>query len=321
MSARLVAVALLAVVVAACGTDGSDPSEPAPTATTSTTGTIPPPPDTTTTTAASQGGFGAPVKTAGEFAGTAYPVRGALELAGDGCWFLDTGNGRFLVVFPAGFEHASDDPTVMTGPDGLSYTTGTTIDGHASVVFPEELPGGPDGRWGNYRDFCRPDDRRTLVFDAVQPGFDPAILDDDAIEALATGITFTQFFPCGRGWAASTADEMVALFIYQQSETPRDAGTTIALPDDDWRTELVIGKFLFTNHCDDVFEGWEPDRVVAARWTLSTGSIELLDALPTTDPARVRAILRDATVVTSRGTVLELPTTELVNRSFNFFAG
>jgi hypothetical protein len=115
---------------------------------------------------------------------------------------------------------------------------------------------------------------------------------------------------------------MVGLFLYQRADTELTPGQPISLPDEAWSAELIVGKHLFVNHCDDVFEPWEPSPVVAGQWPLTEGTLEILDEVPNgVDSATVRATLSGARVTTDSGTVLSLAVIELVNRSFNFFAG
>ena len=83
-----------------------------------------------------------------------------------------------------------------------------------------------------------------------------------------------------------------------------------------------MGKHLFVNHCDDVFEQWEPLPVIAGRWQLAGGTLEILDNLPQdSTSAPVRATLVDGSVATDDGTTISLPRVDLENTAFNFFAG
>ncbi len=322
MFKQLIATAVIVLGLAACGDPGSTG------ATSSAPDTAPfttPPQSTTTPPDASLGGFGSPAQNEGEFTidTPPRPVRGELLLADGGCWYVDFGEVNHLVVFPAGFEIPfSDDPSIVVASDDTAFASGDTIDGEAHEVRTEDVPGGDAGRWGNYVSFCNPSQPTIAVFDVMEPAFDPELLGSAAFESMAAVAQFTKSWPCGRGWAASTADEQVALLIYQQSEETLAAGTEIALPTNEWRADLVVGKHLFVNHCDDVLESWEPTAVVGRQWSLSDGTLELVDGLPTgTDSGLVRAVLTDATVTTETGTTIELGSVELLNTAFNFFAG
>lgn len=314
----------IALLVSACGPgDAAPPTSltTAPSVTVTTTTNAP----TTTTPPDNTGGFGTPAQAPGEFdgLGSSAPLRAELRLAGDGCWYADINGDARLAVFPVGFEIPfSSDPTAIDSPDGVRYISGNQVDGAARVLFAGELPGGDAGRWSNHAAFCGTPDTQFVVFDEMRPAFDPNALDEDAIVALVDGAGFTVPWSCGRGWAVSTPDERVAIYIYQRGEDRLAAGATIELPDPDWRARLVVGEFLFSNHCDDVFESWEPSPVVAAEWMLDAGVIEVLDDFPSgMDPGSVRARLDGGVVVTDSGRRIPLPTIELINRGFNFFAG
>lgn len=314
------ATVAIALLTAAC-TSGDGATPPAP----STTTTSPSPTTSTPTTIPDDtGGFGAPAQTPGEFdqLGSPAPLRAELRLAANGCWYGHINDVARLAVVPAGFSIPSNDPTALAAPDGTIFISGQLVDGRARVLFPGELPGGPAGKWTEYAGFCRATDLGTLVFDEMREAFDPHSLDEDQIAALVAGADFTESFACGRGWAASTADQRVALYIYQQSETPLAAGDVVELPSPDWRTRVVVGEFLFANHCDDVFEDWEPSPVIAADWMIDAGVLHVLDDTPLgTDSATVRARLEGAVVATPSGRTVPLSTVDLSNRSFNFFAG
>lgn len=308
------------VLVAALATGCAEASPDAPTGTppVSPPTTVPTPPDE-----GSLGGFGAPARVEGEFPdGTGRPVRGTLTLSEDGCWYVLLGGSRFLAVLPVGFVVPASDATAIVDPDGISYRSNVDVDGTAFAVPIVEAPGGDAGRWAEYARFCRPSETSLAVFDTLRPAFDPATLTPSTLEALVADAAFTRSWPCGRGWAMSTDDERVALFIYERAPSDPNRGTIIALPDEAWSAEVVVGEHLFVNHCDDVAEPWEPDPVVAARWPVTAGEIEVLDEVPTgTDSAQVRAVLSGAMVTTDSGASITVGPVDLVNTSFNLFAG
>lgn len=319
------AVAAVALFIAGCTTSGdatatSMPAAPPSSAASSTTRPL-----ATTTPPDDPAGFGSPAQAPGEFdgLGNSSAIRAELRLAGNGCWHAHISGVSHMVVFPVGYTIPfSDDPRVIDSPDGVRYLSGDRVDGTARVLFTDELPGGAAGKWADHKAFCDPAGAQIVVFDDLWSAFDPDAFDEDELAALVAGATFTEHWSCGRGWAISTSDERVAIYIYQQGEEPLAAGTTIDLPHPDWRARLVIGEFLFVNHCDDVFESWEPSAVVAADWVLDSGVIEVLDDFPEgMEPASVNARLDGAAVVTDSGRRIPLPTIELHNRGFNFFAG
>ncbi len=71
-----------------------------------------------------------------------------------------------------------------------------------------------------------------------------------------------------------------------------------------------------------MFEPWEPEPVVAGRWQLSGGKLQLLDVVSveqSTGP--VRAVLLGATIDTNTGRRITFDRIELENRCFGFLAG
>jgi hypothetical protein len=271
------------------------------------------------------GGFGSPSQAPGEFGLSlaGRPVSGVLRLDDLGCWYVEFESSANLVVFPSGFEIPfAVDPTVITDRPGTTFASGMAIDGTVHEVPAEMLPGGEDGRWGNYLAFCQPAERLVAVFGTMLIALDPTALTDTEIEELVLSAEFTFSWACGRGWAISTPDERVGLFVYQQSTEQLKAQTTVDLPNHDWVAEIIVGKHLFVDHCDDVAEPWEPSPVVGKRWPLTAGSLVILDDFPVDpEPGSVRATLTGGLLETPDGRRIELPPIELSNRSFNFFAG
>jgi hypothetical protein len=312
MTKQFLGIVVLVMAMSACG-DG-----PVVSRTTLT------PASTTTPPTESEGGFGSPAQAEGEFAfaGSARPVRGELQLTEDGCWYVDFDGPTHLVVFPVGFEIPASDATLIVAPDETSFNAGSMIDGEAHEVRFEDAPGGDAGRWWNYIAFCEPQEHSLAVFETMDPAFDPVALGDEQVEAMVADAVFTKSWPCGRGWAASTEDELVGIFIYQQSPVDVETGAPIGLPDDAWSAEVVVGKHLFVNHCDDVLEPWEPNPVVGGQWQLTSGTLEVLDDLPAAaETGPVRAVVSDAAVTTERGAAIAIGRIELLNSAFNMFAG
>lgn len=58
---------------------------------------------------------------------------------------------------------------------------------------------------------------------------------------------------CGIGFAVSTEDQHVALVIHL-GDTSDAVEVPVSLPDDRWVAEVVIGKHLMAQWCDDVVE-------------------------------------------------------------------
>lgn len=317
MGRYIATAALIALLVAACG--DADTAAPVPSAATTTTTSSPPVIDED-----DLGELPAPIQSEGEFAldRQAPLVTGRLELAADGCWTVVINGTERLVVFPNGFSTRDDDATLIFGSDGTPFTPGMDVDGAAHLLHESMLPGGSDGRWGNYVALCAPSLAELAVFDRVEPAFDPTTLTPSRIEQLARSAVFTEAWPCGRGWATSTADQRVGLMIYQADDRRPEPGQAIELPHAGWTAEIIVGKHQFVQHCDDAIEEWEPQPVTVARWALQGGTIEILDPVPASDepPAEVHATLTNAWVQLDAGR-LQLPDLDLVNTAFNLFAG
>jgi hypothetical protein len=107
------------------------------------------------------------------------------------------------------------------------------------------------------------------------------------------------------------------------ADTERSGSSTVTLPDTAWTAEVLVGKHLFAQSCDDVIEFWEPEPIITASWPLSAGAFEL--ALPDTATVGcgandVATTLVGAIVETSGGPI-ELPDLALANASWGCFAG
>lgn len=308
------------MALVACGVRSDQPaSEP------STTSTAP------MTTASNEGGFGAPSRSPGEFdVGPRKPVVGTLRLADGGCWYAEINGVTRLAVFPVGFELNPESGATLVGQEGAVYHDGDDFDGVASMVFegvvsPRAetlIPGGEDGRWGNYMAFCQPRHNELVVFDSLVPEYHPAALDSDEVVALLEQAKFIEHWNCGRGWAVSTSDQRIGLVVFEATAEAGLAADRLELPDPGWRAEVLIGKNLFSENCNDAIEDWVALPSVTTRWPLIAGTVTVADPVPdpNDDPARVRAVLEDGQIETELGRV-SLPSIDLDNRSFNFFAG
>ena len=310
--ARHLFAVLLVASLTACADPGSSP------ATTTATGS-----ETTTTAPSNLGGDGQPVQNPSEEYGH-FPtsLAGNLELEDNGCWFLSLGGRSEIIVFPEGFTRGTNGIS-MVDPAGNAYTSGQAIDALGGSVGAASMPGVPDGFWGNYIEFCAPTADVVVVVDALEPAFDPTTLSGDQLYDLAREAELTRSWGCGLGFTLSSSDQRVALYL-----TPNDYETVptspVNFPDDGWTATLVIGKNLMVNHCDDVAEFWEPDRIVAAEWPVESGTLAFepsgaeLIACGASGP--VEATLSNLTVETPNGP-LELGELEVVNDAYGCFAG
>ena len=309
-------VLLVFLVASACGTNETNTGAAgAPIETT--------PPDSAAVEPDNLGGFGAPSQAAGEFddAYSPYTVTGSLDVEANGCWYIKLNGVKRLLAFPEGFTFADSDTTTMVNTDGIEFGAADMIDGITDFRPESALPGGSSGRWGNYLTFCDPTLRELAVFDTMTTAVDPTELSEADIATLVGSAVFDQHWPCGRGFAVSTADERVGIQIYQTNDQQPTAGETVVLPNPGWKADVVIGKHLFVSHCNDAIEEWMPERIEVGLFPIS-GNIVINDDVPVQDDA---AAVVTATLETGSVTIgsedVQLPSVDLVNTHYNFFAG
>lgn len=269
------------------------------------------------------GGFGAPSQTAGEFGDdySPYTVTGTLQLADTGCWYIELNGVERLLVFPEGFSFAESDTTTIVDAESVEFHTGDAIDGVTTFRHESTLPGGTAGKWGNYLTFCDPSIRELAVFDTMTPAYDPTELTEADIASRVAEAEFDQHWPCGRGWAVSTADQRVGILIYQIDDQQPSPGEGLELPNPAWMAEVVVGKHLFISHCNDAIEEWVPEPIQIGSFPI-TGTITVHDDVPNNDdlPASVSATL-EASSITIGTEEVAFPTIDLLNTGYNAFAG
>lgn len=245
---------------------------------------------------------------------------GTAELAGNGCWYLSGDGESALLVAPVGTELAMDG-TGLTPASGVTITDGEPVDVVGGLVELTALPGGPDGRWGNYVSFCAPQYGFAVVAETLTPAFDPHDVDPDELLRGLDASVFELDFGCGYGFATGDAAGRWALRIDTTSPAPPPPGR-VDLPDERFRVFVSTGAHLFANHCDDVAEWFEPAPVVAAEWAVVAGTF---DYPATTDEGcgggpSVTTTLVGATIDTSAGSLV-LDPIAITNDAFGCFAG
>ncbi len=301
----------------------SRPTEPATTIAPGVDPDIPPSPASPTTLPSDLGGFDDPVQAPNEFGhASSQLLTGTIEVAGNGCWMIDINDQRRPVAFPTGWATLPDDPATIIGADGLIVVAGTRIDATGQVMWIDSVPGGVDGRWGNLLAVCDPGGVEIARLDAIDPAYDPTTLDPAQLVEKLRASSFTDSWPCGFGWQASTADQRFGLVLRPISDVP-SAGT-ITLPSETWTAEVVVGKHLFVQNCDDAIEQWESSPIVLAeRWPVESGTFEV----PVTDNAvgacrsnPVSTVLNAGVVETPLGPI-ELPSVSIENDAWGCFAG
>ncbi len=317
-----VAVVLAMFFMAACGTDQVITLGPGGTGEVDSTS-----PSTTNVTTTSEpgsgteGGFGPPAQGVGEFTKSfSNKITGTLYVDTAGCWTIEINGTHRMVVMPTGFEFDPSSAAILVGPDGTPFASGAPIDGEAFFEFGDLISGGPDGRWGNLMDFCDPELRELVVLDVVEPAFDPTALTPEEIDALVREADFTEVWPCGLGFALSTADQRVGVVMYANDiDTPPP---TIVFPDESWTAEVIVGKHLFVQSCDDVIEEWEAESIFVGQFPMTAGELRFLTPPPVYGDraGAVEAELVGAVITTGVG-ALTLPDLALSNVAYGFFAG
>lgn len=116
----------------------------------------------------SPGGDGLPVQNPSEsYGNTSQVIDGVLTLESNGCWTIDLGDGKRLAVFPAGFTK-NESGLLMSSQDGeIAVASGDEVTARGGVVPAAGFPGVPDGYWGNYLSFCKPDIEEFVVMDEI----------------------------------------------------------------------------------------------------------------------------------------------------------
>ena len=108
--------------------------------------------------------MGLPTTIEGErYEGERVPFAAELSVAGDGCAYLDFGEGEMLAIWPRGSELS--EPVRLA--DGTELEPGNIVLGLGTIVPFAQLPGGPNGYWAHVTGFCRGDGPRALVLDEV----------------------------------------------------------------------------------------------------------------------------------------------------------
>jgi len=310
--AAAVGVGLVALFAAGCGGNASTAAGGPLDAPTSTSEPAVP--------ESNEGGFGAPAAAQGEFDGLAgISMVGTADLDSDGCWYL-SGNGESaLLIVPVGTS-LGDDGTSLVTPDGLVIEDGVQLDVIGGLVAFDDLPGGTDGRWGNYAAFCDPRYGLAAVADSVALAFDAADVDPGVLAEQLDASLFDTDYDCGYGFATGDREGRWALHIDLTTPTPSGAGT-VTLPDDRFAVFVVAGAHLFANHCDDVMEWFEPTRTPSVTWEVTAGSFVYPEA--TNDICASEAAtttLVGASVDTPSGPVA-LDAVDITNAAFGCFAG
>ena len=132
--------------------------------------------------------------------------------------------------------------------------------------------------------------------------------------------TLTETYGCGTGFWVGNPEQTTALRLGYQGEGPPPA--RVSLPDPSWRAELVDGRDLYANWCDDVIEPGEPEPRQVRVLPVVSGDLEIIGEPPQPfngGPLSVRAT--DLVIDVGDGETRELGDIEIENPSWGFFAG
>lgn len=306
----LIVVLVTAIGLASCGPGASNRDD---------TGRS----ETTTTASSNIGGEVVPVQRVDE----RYPhpsgaISGVIDLQPNGCWTIDVGEGPQLALFPVGYEMTNVDEWTMGPAGGPNIPSGTTIGAVGGPTEVGSLPGGSAGFWANYLAFCDPSASHVIILDEVGNVAPPEAMTDDELLAVWEAADLSESWPCGLGFTLASVDQTVAIYVH-----PRDASLPIAsevtFPSESWEGYVVIGRDLLINHCDDVVEPDEPERIIDATWPLVAGTLSF-DA-PSAEgicnsSGDVEATLNGAAAQSASG-IVGLKDLVIVNSSYGCFAG
>ncbi len=132
--------------------------------------------------------------------------------------------------------------------------------------------------------------------------------------------SLTETYGCGTGFWVGNPEQTTALRIAYQGEGPPPAQVT--LPDPAWQAELVDGRDLYANWCDDVIEPNEPEPQQARVLPVVSGSLEIIGEPPQPFEGGVLAVrATDLVLDIGDGETHELGDIEIENPSWGFFAG
>ncbi len=127
---------------------------------------------------------------------------------------------------------------------------------------------------------------------------------------------------CGHGFAKGSEDQTISLVVFHTGEWTED-GPALDEPVElgsgsEWSARISIGADLFSNWCDDVIEEHEPTPRIDRNYTITQGTligeVDGMFAL-----GRLDNVV--ATPDDGLGEVIELPSIELTNDGWGFFAG
>lgn len=147
--------------------------------------------------------------------------------------------------------------------------------------------------------------------------------DATSVTGAELGAALEVDHPCGIGFAVASEDQRFALILHHRGPGGVPEGP-ISLPDPAWQAEVLVGRDLMANWCDDVVEPGEPTPEVTETWPVVGG--ELDHDAPVEPPqicagGAVTAEVTDLTVETTTGEQLTIPDLSITNEAYGCFAG
>ena len=132
--------------------------------------------------------------------------------------------------------------------------------------------------------------------------------------------TLTETYGCGTGFWVGNPEQTTALRLGYQGEGPPPA--EVSLPDPSWRAELVDGRDLYANWCDDVIEPGEPEPRQVRVLPVVSGDLEIIGEPPQPFNGGLLSVrATDLVIDVGDGETRELGDIEIENPSWGFFAG
>ncbi len=132
--------------------------------------------------------------------------------------------------------------------------------------------------------------------------------------------SLTETYGCGTGFWVGNPDQTTALRIGYQGDGPPAA--QVSLPNPAWTAELIDGRDLYANWCDDVIEPGEPEPQRVRVLPVVSGTLEIIGDPPQPFEGGVLTVRATELVIdVGDGETHTLGDIEIENPSWGFFAG
>lgn len=132
--------------------------------------------------------------------------------------------------------------------------------------------------------------------------------------------TLTETYGCGTGFWVGNPEQTTALRLAFRSADEQPE--SVSLPHPDWTAELVDGRDLYANWCDDVIEEGEPEPRHVRVLPVISGELEIVGEPPAPFEGGTLALrATDLVIDIGDGETRVLGDIEIENPSWGFFAG